>query len=437
MAQFQYSARTRTGEKRDGSVEASDRRAALAQVERLGLVPVSLKEGGALAGPAAKKKTRAKKKAAPSAGGKKAPKKANAGSRFRLERRGNRRPRMNQREVLFFSRELSDLLASGMKLGNALNTLAQRETGKERDQLIAELRDEIIQGGSLSDSLARRPETFSPLYVSLVRAGEAGGALAESLESVCRHQERVSEAREKVAMALTYPSIVLIFGTVTIIFSMIFVVPRFTSIFDELGSTLPLPTRMLIGLSDILIKYGWALLIAAVLGVIAFRRYIRTEPGRWMWHRALLRMPVVKSIVTANAYAHFARTLGALLNNGVPVLKALSIVEDTVGNAVIANEIREARERVTDGATISGPLAEGDIFPQLLTDMLAVGEETGDMSGALAHIARRYDNELDRSVKVLTTVLEPILILFIAALVGFVAISMLLAVFDLTSGLGG
>jgi type II secretory pathway component PulF len=148
-----------------------------------------------------------------------------------------------------------------------------------------------------------------------------------------------------------------------------------------------------------------------------------------------LRLPLMRLIVRANAFAHFSRTLGALLVNGVPVLEALSIVEDTVGNRVIAEEIHEARDRVTDGSSISGPLAAGNIFPPLLTDMLAVGEESGDMSGALRHIAKRYDDELDRTVKILTTVLEPILMLVMALLVGFVAISILLAVFDLTSGL--
>lgn len=415
MTQFAYTARSRSGDKVEGTVEASDRRTASAQIEKMGHIPVSIKESGLGA-----KGAGASKKA--------------LSFQFTLPGRG--KPRMNTREVMFFSRELSDLLSSGMTLGKALHTLAERETGGAQDEILPSLRDEIVQGSSLSDALARHPESFSTLFISLIRAGEAGGSLPDSLESICVHYERVQEAQEKVMMALTYPAIVLIFGTVTIVFSMIFVIPRFTSIFDELGSTLPLPTRMLIGLSDVLINYG--LIIAALLavGVFFWKRWIQTENGKVWWHRRQLAIPVVKQIVTANAYAHFARTLGALLRNGVPVLKALSIVEDTVGNAVIAREIHEARKKVTDGATISSPLAEGKIFPRMLTDMLAIGEESGDMPGALGHIARRYDTELDRNVKILTTVLEPILILGIAVMVGFVAISMLMAVFELTSGLG-
>lgn len=420
MPLFSYMAKSQSGERTSGTLDATDRRAALLQLERRGLVPISLREGGAAEPPSKK---------APSS--KSSPRKS--GSSFTWP--GRRGPRMKMREVLLLTRELSDLLASGMTLGNALNTLAQRETGKAQDVIIAQLRDEIVQGESLSDALAKRPETFSTLFVSMVRAGEASGDLAGVLERLCRHYERVQEAREKVLMALSYPTIVIVVGVLTIFFVMIFVVPRFSQIFAELGSTLPLPTQILIQFSTVLVHYGWLLALAVVALFWAGRHYLRQPEGRRRWHEAQLRLPVIRGIVSAGAYAQFAQTLGALLQNGVPVLHALSIVENTMGNSVIAGEIRNARNRVTDGTTISAPLAAGRIFPVLLTDMLAVGEETGDMTGALTHIAHRYEHELDRSVKLLTTIIEPVLILAIAVLVGFVAISMLLAVFDLTSGL--
>jgi type II secretory pathway component PulF len=199
---------------------------------------------------------------------------------------------------------------------------------------------------------------------------------------------------------------------------------------------MPLPTRILMGFSDILIRYGWLILILLTGGIIALRRWIKTRNGRMWWHSRQLKWPVIRHIITANAFAHFARTLETLIRNGVPILKALSISEETVGNDVIAREIASARTRVTDGSSIARPLAAGKVFPELLTDMLAVGEETGDLPGSLKNIARRYDAELDFSIKVLTTVMEPILILGIAIIIGFVAISMLMAVFNLTSGLG-
>jgi type II secretory pathway component PulF len=401
----------------EGSVEANDKRLAMLMLERKGLVPVSVMEAHA----AGEKSRKDKKKAK---------------SKINFQLGFKRRSKMKTRELLLFTGELSDLIASGMKLGNALNTLSRRDNEAGQGEIIKSLRDDIVQGSSLSEALEKWPETFSALYISLVRAGEASGALAEALVQLRNHLERVSEAREKVMMALIYPAIILTMGSGTLIFAMVFVVPRFTAIFAELGSSLPLPTQILVSLSNFMGGPGGLILLGAIIGLIVlFQRSIKTEKGRIVWDRMQLRMPLVKQIVAANSYAHFARTLGALLENGVDVLKALTIVEDTVGNTHIAAAIRDARERVTDGSSISGPLAAGKVFPGLLTDMLAVGEQTGDMAGALKHIARRYDGELDRNVKVLTTLLEPILMVSMAVIVGFVAISMLMAVFDLTSGL--
>ena len=429
MPTFTYTARSRSGEKAQGSMEAPDRRTALLNLERKGLVPVSVTEAGL--GVAPGKAAKADKKAAPPAPRKKAGEPA-AAPAITLGRKKNR---MNIRELLMFTRELEDLLQSGMTLGNALNTLSRRKTKSAADAIVVDLRDQIIKGASLSEALGKHADSFPNLYISMVRAGEASGAVVDSLTRLGHHFERVIEAREKVMQAMIYPSIVLGAGVLTIIFVMTFVIPKFSVVFSELGATLPLPTRILIGSSSFVISYGWLIGIALVGGFIAFRRYIRTPNGELWWHGRMLKFPVVHKIITANAFGQFARTLSALLSNGVPVLQALSIVENTVGNKVIAREVHEARDRVTDGSTIAGPLAAGNVFPPLLTDMLAIGEESGDMAGALKHIAERYDKELDRSVKVLTTVLEPVMILVIALGVGFVAVAMLMAVFELTSGL--
>jgi type II secretory pathway component PulF len=434
MPRFSYSARSQAGEKVDGVLESNDRRAALMQIERMGLVPVSVKEAAAGAALPAKSSAKPETKAAAKAPSR--PKgKEEKPARFQMNLGGPRAPRMNMRETLFFARELSDLLSSGMTLGNALHTLARRKTKSDQDRIVVELRDEIIKGSSLSEALTRYPDTFSNLFVSMVRAGEASGAVNEALGRLVKHYERVLEAREKIVGAMIYPAIVLIVGVLTIVFTMTFVIPKFSVVFAELGATLPLPTRILIGMSNFMIAWGWLLALVVAGGVVFIKRYIRTDAGERRWHGLMLRLPVIKKIVTANAFSQFARTLGALLTNGVPVLQALSIVENTVGNRLIAEEIHNARERVTDGSTISGPLAAGKVFPELLTDMLAVGEEAGDMSGSLAHIAQRYESDLDRSIKLMTTVLEPAMILGIALGVGFVAMSMLMAVFSLTSGL--
>jgi len=432
MAKFRYIAKSRTGERSEGVLEAPDKRTLLNQLNRTGLIPISVSSMSSSSAPAtADKSNPAAKKTAP----KKEKSDASGKKWYHFEKGFGSRPKMKISDVLLFTSELSDLLSSGMTLGSALHALAMRNTGRTQDVIVTDLRDEIVQGSSLSVALARWPESFPTLYVSMVKAGEASGQLPNVLERLVKHFERILEAREKVSMALVYPLIVTVVGFGAMIFMMMFVIPKFSAMFEELGGTLPLPTRILIGISDALLHYGWAIAIAGVVGFAAFKRAIKTPAGIDWKDRTLLRLPVVSKIIRANAFALFAHTLGTLLANGVQVLQALSIVENTVGNTVISRAIRDAKTRVTDGSTISRPLSQGGVFPRLLTDMLAVGEESGDMSSALEHIGRRYDNELDRSVKIFTTVLEPVMMLVIAVGVGFVAISMLMAVFDLTSGL--
>lgn len=410
MPGFAYTARTRAGEKTDGVIEAADRRAALRQLEAMGYVPVSVMEKSAAAA-------------------------KEAGARARLTWTSIQ-SRMRSRDMLIFTTELSDLLVSGMTVGNALNCLANRKTGKAGDRIIAELRDDIIKGLSLSDALAKHPKTFSNLYVSMIRAGEASGSMHEILQRLVAHYERVQETKEKVVMALVYPTIVLVMGIFTMIFAMVWVIPKFKTVFGQMQQALPLSTRILMGMSTWLARYGWIAGGTAVILMVLANRAVKTKRGQLWWHGVLLRLPLIRGVIASGIYANFARTLGSLLANGVPVLQSLSIVERTVGNAVIARELSNARARVTDGTTISRPLAAGRILPQMMTDMLAVGEQTGDVPGALSHIARRYESELERNLKIFTTALEPILIILVAVMVGFVAISILMAVFNLTSGLG-
>ena len=412
MPTFNYIARDSEGTRKDGTVDAADRNSALLLLQQMGCTPLSLTQ---------------------TAGAKNS---GSAKSKIKFTFSTNQKIRMKPRGMLLFTRELADLLSSGMTLGRALHTQAKRDSDSANATIIPRLRDEVVQGSSLSDALRIYPDSFPQLYVSMVRAGEASGALGEALQGLCTHYERAQEAKNKVITAMIYPSIVLLVGILSVVGLMVFIIPKFSSIFDELGGTMPLPTRILMGLSNGMIQYGWLLILLLVGGGIAFSRYIKTPTGRTWLDARQLKMPVVCKITQANAFAHFARTLETLIRNGVPILKALTISEETVGNSVIAGEIAAARSRVTDGSSIAGPLAAGGVFPELLTDMLAVGEETGDLPGALAQITRRYDEELDFSIKVLTTVMEPVLILGVALIIGFVAISMLMAVFDLTSGLG-
>jgi type II secretory pathway component PulF len=412
MAHFKYIGRTKKGERVDGVVEANDRAGAVQQIEAMGQIPVSIQETTKTF-----KQDEAKEKL------------------LKFEWGFQRKAKMKLQDLLLFSRELSDLVASGMTIGRALHTLSARKSGTAVSLITETLRDEIVQGASLSDALELYPETFSSLYVNLVRAGEAGGNLPLALENICVHYERVQDARSKVVSAMVYPAIVMIFGGLAVLAMMIFVVPQFTSSFEEMGATLPKPTLVLIGMSSFLTRYGIVVIAVLTGAIILFKKWISQGQGQKVWHQTVLRIPIMGRIITTNAYSHFSRTLGTLLQNGVSVLPALGIVQKTIANVIISEEIGKARERVTDGASISKPLAQGKVFPTLLIDMLAVGEETGDLAGALVHITRRYDAELDRLVKTVTTVLEPLLIVLVAIIVGGIAVSLLLPVLTLTDQL--
>ena len=344
---------------------------------------------------------------------------------------------MKRVEVLLFVSELADLLEAGMTLGQALQALANQgeEAGAQR-YVCQDLCDRIVRGENFSDACAHHPKTFPPLFSNMLRAGEASGAMVEVLRRLGDHYERDDNMRGKIKSALSYPVIVLCFGVLAVIGALVWIIPQFQKVFDSMGASLPLPTQILIGMSDFMIHYGWTLIIASVIFVSWFRRWKKTPQGLRKLDGIKLRMPLVKGIVASGAYSSLAFTMKTLLSNGVNVLQALKICEETCGNAVIGDALRTARQRVTDGTTISGPLASSGVFPRMMTDMLAVGEQAGDMASSLEHIGKRYQKDMDRNIAAFTNALEPILIVAIAAVVGFVAIAILMAVFKVSSSLG-
>ena len=319
---------------------------------------------------------------------------------------------MKRVEVLLFVSELADLLEAGMTLGQALQALAnQGEDTSAQKYVCQDLCDRIVRGENFSDACAKHPKTFPPLFSNMMRAGEASGAMVEVLRRLGEHYERDDGMRGKIKSALMYPAIVLVFGVLAVIGALVWIIPQFQKVFDSMGASLPLPTQILIGLSDAVIHYGWLMALLVAVGVLWFRKWKDTESS-------------------------LAYTMKTLLSNGVNVLQALKICEETCGNAVIGDALRLARERVTDGATISGPLASAGVFPRMMTDMLAVGEQAGDLPASLEHIGRRYQKDMDRNITSFTNALEPMLIVLIAGVVGFVAISIIMAVFKVSSSIG-
>ena len=344
---------------------------------------------------------------------------------------------MKRVEVLLFVSELADLLQAGMTLGQALQALAnQGEDGSGQRYVCQDLCDRIVRGESFSDACAHHPKTFPPLFSNMLRAGEASGAMIEVLRRLGEHYERDDNMRGKIKGALTYPVIVLCIGVVAVIGALVWIIPQFQKVFDSMGASLPLPTRILIGLSDAVINYGWAMALGVVAVVWWLRRWSRTQSGRRRIDGWKLSVPLVRGIVASGAYSSLAYTLKTLLSNGVNVLQALKICEETCGNAVIGDALATARRRVTDGTTISGPLAASGVFPRMMTDMLAVGEQAGDMAASLENVGRRYQKDMDRNIASFTNALEPILIVLIASVVGFVAIAILTAVFKVSSSIG-
>ena len=419
MAAFSYKAMTKDGRRVDGTVQADDRRGALAAVRKLGHTPLSVSEAG---GGAAKKKSGSAKK-----GG---------GSIWNVKIGGNAEA-MTEMEVLLFTSELADLLEAGMTLGQALGCLAnQGDEGSAQRTVSQDLCARIVNGESFSDAVSHHPKTFRPLYANMIRAGEASGAMVGVLHRLVEHYERFDSMKSKIKGAMMYPVFVLCFGIGAVLIAMGFIIPRFKKVFDSLGGQLPTPTQILMDMSDMLLQYGWlaALVIAAV--VVWFGRWKKTPAGRAKVDGWKLKAPLVSGIVAAGAYSSLAFTLQTLLTNGVNVLQALKIAGDTCDNAVIGKALETARKRVTDGTSISGPLAASGAFPRMMTDMLAVGEQAGNLANSLGHIGMRYQKDMDRNIAKFTNALGPLLIGVISVGVGFIAYAIVSAVFAVSNSIG-
>ena len=351
---------------------------------------------------------------------------------------GGGMPAMKEADVLLFTGELADLLEAGMTLGEALGCLAnQGEEDSAQRAVCKDLTSRIVNGESFSDAVTHHPKTFQPLYANMIRAGEASGAMVDVLRRLVEHYERSDSMRAKIKGALRYPCFVLGFGVVAVIITMKVIIPKFQKVFEQLGGQLPGATRALMDMTDFVNSWkGAALGIAIVLAVVWLVKWAKTPTGRRKIDTWKLKMPLVKGIVACGAYSTLAYTLKTLLTNGVNVLNALKIAEDTCENAVIGDALHTARKRVTDGTSISGPLAASGVFPRLMTDMLAVGERAGDLSSSLGHIGTRYQKEMDANIKTFTEMLPMVLLFLLAGVIGFIIFAIFSAVFAVSNSLG-
>ena len=425
MAQFSYKARRRSGEVVQGVLEVTDRTAALTQIESLGLFPVVVE---AAKGAAVAKAERVERKAASASAGVLPP-----AVRAFLNR--PRKPKLQ--ELATFTQQLANLLQSGMPLTVALNSMSHLESKGISSDVSRQLRQDVMEGRSLSDAMARHPVIFSDMYVNMVRAGEQSGALVEVLRRVAEHYERFAEVQSKFVSALIYPCIVACVGLVIIIFFMTFMLPRFMSIFQGMNMSLPWSTRALMNFGNYFSRgTTWLFIgLSVFVVVILFLRFKSTQTGSRKLDSWKMNAPLVGKVVKLNLFAQFARTLATLLHNGVPVLTALKITEQVIPNRIMKDAIARTREDVTDGKTLAQPLARSRIFPQLMIDLVKIGEETGDVPGALQNVANAYENELTTALRVMTNLIEPAMIILMALGVGFLLFSILSAMFGMIANI--
>jgi type IV pilus assembly protein PilC len=423
MPQFAYKARRRTGEVVQGVLDVTDRAAALLQIERLGLFPVMVDTSKSSVA-AVEKAEKAKAKEGAS-------KESAMPAMFRNRRR--RRPKLQ--ELATFTTQLSNLLKCGMPLTVALHSMSHLESKGIPKSVPTDLRQDVMEGKSLSAAMGRQPEIFSDLYRNMVQAGEQSGALVDVLRRLSQHYERFAEVQSKFKSALIYPAIVGCVGIVIIVFFMTFMLPRFMQIFDGLKVPLPWATQMLMNISKAFTSYWWLMLLVIGAAAAAFGRFKASEQGKSKIDSWKMNSPVLGKVVRLNLFGQFARTLSTLLINGVPVLTALKITEEIVPNRIVKEAIARTREQVTDGKTIAQPLAQSRLFPQLMIDLIKIGEETGDVPGALQNLAETYENELTLQLRVLTNLIEPAMIIAMAIGVGGLLFSILSAMFAITSSL--
>jgi type IV pilus assembly protein PilC len=398
VATFTYKARNRQGEILEDRMDGADTMAVASQLRQQGLLVIDVKEQGVA--------------------------QKDILEPFKKVKLG---------DLVVFSRQFATMINAGLPIVRSLYVLSEQTENQKLKEVIVAVRKDVEAGLALSEALEKHPKVFSKLYVEMVRAGEIGGILDGVLLRVADQLEGDQELRRKVKSAMTYPTVVLILAILAASFMLIFIVPVFATMFEDLGGTLPLPTRIAMGLSGILTSiFGVFLYAGMIAGVFGFLRWKNTENGRRIWGRLSLRIPFkIGDVIHKVALARFARTFGTLSAAGVPILQAMEITATSSGNWVVENALLKTRDAIREGIPIYKPLEDEPVFPLMVTRMIAVGEETGDIDGMLSKIADFYESEVDATVKALTSIIEPLMIVVVGGIVGGIIIAMYLPMFKI------
>ena len=402
MTVYYYKATDQNGKYVEGDISAPDYRGAVQKIRKLNYFPVKVSE---------------EKKSS----------KLSARMRLSLPIWGSPIP---VKELMTLTQQLATLVNAGLTLDDSLSTLIKlAETGNIKS-ILSGIRKKVHGGSSFADALAEHPKVFSKLYVNMIRAGEAGGILGETLSRLAMFMEKSVELKNSIRSAMVYPAILTFVGGTAVITLITFVIPQFSKLFEEMGAALPLPTQIMLGISSAIINY-WPALILGILGFIsALTFYIGTNKGRLRWDEILLKLPLFGPLIRKIEVSRFSLTMATLLKSGVPILQAMGIVQSIMINRVIADSVTNLKQALKRGKGLSGPLEEAGIFPPMAVHMITVGETSGSLDEMLTKVSKTYDKEVEQSIKQVISLIEPMMILLMALIIGFIVISMLLAIFS-------
>jgi type IV pilus assembly protein PilC len=399
MAVFAFSGRTRTGQNINGEMEAPNREAVVAQLRRQQVLATSVKP-----------KAKDIEIKIPGFGGK-----------------------VGDRDLAIVTRQLATMIDAGLPLVQCLDILAQQQENKTFKKTLTDIREDVEAGSTFSAALKKYPKVFSTLYTNMVEAGEAGGILDTILNRLAAYIEKALTLKKRIKSAMFYPATIVSVAVVVVIFLLIYVIPTFSQLFANFGATLPLPTVIVLELSNF-VRANLLYMVGGVVGLIfGMRAYYRTKGGRRRIDSLMLQLPIVGILIRKVAVAKFTRTLGTLVSSGVAILEGLDITARTAGNTVVEEAVQKARSAIAQGKTIAEPLLESGVFPPMVVQMIAVGEQTGALDRMLNKVADFYEDEVDIAVTGLTSLLEPLLVIFLGVVVGGVVIAMYLPIFKLIS----
>jgi type II secretion system protein F len=399
MGKFLYIARDRKGERIEGALEVEDRQAVISRLQAMGYFPVKIED-------------------------------VTPKSRFTLNLSflsGG----VSQKEMVSFNRQLADLVAAGVPLVKALTIIVNQVHDPKLHEIVADICKAVQGGDTLAKAMQRHPKVFNTLSVAMVRSGETGGMLHEVLTRLADFSENEAELRGKVLASLAYPAVMVLAGIVVILVLLIVVIPKITSVFSSLNQELPGITVFLISITTFLKSYWWVGLSGLAVATLLGRQFLRTKEGRRLFHAILLKIPVMGEVALKRELALFARTLGNLLRNGVPILQALEITEEVITNVVVRRDVEKLGPAISQGTSMTAIMNESPLFPDVMASMIAVGEETAQVDKILIRVSDTYERDIERALKTLTSMLEPLIILALGLVVAFVVIAMLLPIMSL------